>query len=338
MNQLARQECLDRLRSGKRWDVLVIGGGATGLGTAVDAAARGYDTALLEAHDFAHGTSSRSTKLIHGGVRYLAQGNIALVREALRERARLLENAPHLVHRRDFVVPAFHSWQLPYYGAGLWLYDRLAGKHRLAASRWISRGETIRRLPTVQSAGLRGGILYTDGQFDDARLAVTLARTLADLGGLALNYAPVIQLIHHAGKLAGALARDQETGEEFPLSARAIVNGAGVQADLVRQLDEAAAPPLIAPSQGAHIVLDRSFLPGQSALMVPRTDDGRVLFAIPWSGRVLVGTTDTPISALPLEPQPLRQEVDYLLDHTGRYLERRPVESDIKSAFAGLRP
>src|SRR5271157_1276189 len=309
MNSLSRNECLDRLRGGETWDILVIGGGATGLGTAVDAASRGYRTLLLEARDFAQGTSSRSTKLIHGGVRYLAQGNIPLVREALHERALLLQNAPHLVHSRDFVVPAYHDWQLPYYGMGLWLYDRLAGKLSLGRSRWISRAETLTRVPTIRSQALRGGILYTDGQFDDARLAVVLARTLADLGGCALNYLPVTVLTRRGGRLAGATARDLETGE----------------------------PTLIAPSQGAHIVLDRSFLPGETAVMVPKTDDGRVLFAIPWSGRVLVGTTDTSMATLPLEPRPLEGELDYLLDHARRYLEKAPARADIKSAFAGLR-
>lgn len=338
MNSLSRNECLDRLRGGEIWDILVIGGGATGLGTAVDAASRGYRTLLLEAHDFAQGTSSRSTKLIHGGVRYLAQGNIPLVREALHERGLLLQNAPHLVHCRDFVVPAYHYWQLPYYGMGLWLYDRLAGKLSLGRSRWISRAETLTRVPTMRSKGLRGGILYTDGQFDDARLAIVLARTLADLGGSALNYLPVTALTRQGGRLAGAAARDLETGEEFTVTARTVVNASGVMADEIRRLDEPSAPTLIAPSQGAHIVLDRSFLPGETAVMVPKTDDGRVLFAIPWSGRVLVGTTDTAMATLPLEPRPLEQEIDYLLDHARRYLEKAPSRVDIKSTFAGLRP
>jgi glycerol-3-phosphate dehydrogenase len=338
MNSLARNECLDRLRKGETWEILVIGGGATGLGTAVDAASRGYRTLLLEARDFAQGTSSRSTKLIHGGVRYLAQGNIPLVREALHERGLLLQNAPHLVHRREFVVPVYHYWQLPYYGAGLWLYDRLAGKLSLGRSRWISRAETLTRIPTMRSTGLRGGILYTDGQFDDARLAIVLARTLADLGGCALNYLPVTALTRQSGRLAGATARDLETGEEFAVTAKAVVNASGVNADGIRRLDDPGAPILIAPSQGAHIVLDRSFLPGETAVMVPKTDDGRVLFAIPWSGRVLVGTTDTAMATLPLEPRPLEQEIVYLLDHARRYLERAPSRADIKSTFAGLRP
>ena len=338
MNSLSRNECLDRLRGGETWDVLVIGGGATGLGTAVDAASRGYRTLLLEARDFAQGTSSRSTKLIHGGVRYLAQGNIPLVREALHERGLLLQNAPHLVHRRDFVVPAYHYWQLPYYGTGLWLYDRLAGALSLGRSRWISRAETLTRISTMRSQGLRGGILYTDGQFDDARLAIVLARTLAGLGGCALNHLTVTDLIRQGGRVAGTRARDLETSEEFTLAARSVVNATGVLADEIRRLDDPSAANLIAPSQGAHIVLDRSFLPGETAIMVPKTDDGRVLFAIPWSGCVLVGTTDTSMATVPLEPRPLEGELDYLLDHAGRYLEKAPARADVKSAFAGLRP
>jgi glycerol-3-phosphate dehydrogenase len=248
MGSLARLENLDRLKSHETWDIVVIGGGATGLGTAIDAASRGYHTALLEAHDFAQGTSSRSTKLIHGGVRYLAQGNLPLVREALRERGLLIQNAPHLVHARDFLVPAYHYWQLPYYGAGLWLYDRLAGKLGLAPSRWISRAETVSRVPTIHSAGLKGSILYTDGQFDDARLAIALARTLADLGGLALNHMPVTRLIKREGRITGVEARDGETGAAFEIAARAVVNATGVFADTVRRMDEPSVAPMIAPS------------------------------------------------------------------------------------------
>ena len=338
MGSLSRPENLDRLRSPETWDILVIGGGATGLGTAVDAAARGYRTVLLEAHDFAQGTSSRSTKLIHGGVRYLAQGNIPLVREALRERGLLIQNAPHLVHARDFLVPAYHYWQLPYYGAGLWLYDRLAGSLGLGRSRWISRAATRARVSTIHAAGLRGSILYTDGQFDDARLAIALARTLADLGGLALNHMPVTRLIKREGRITGVAARDSETDASFEVAARAVVNATGVYADTVRQMDEPGARPMLAPSQGAHLVLDRSFLPGSTAVMVPRTDDGRVLFAIPWHDRVLIGTTDTAMAVLPAEPRPLKTEIDFLLDRASRYLDPAPGRGDIKSLFAGLRP
>jgi glycerol-3-phosphate dehydrogenase len=335
---LSRQENLDRLRNGGTWDVVVIGGGATGLGTAVDASARGYQTLVLEALDFAHGTSSRSTKLVHGGVRYLAQGNLKLVREALRERGLLVRNAPHLVHARDFIVPAYRYWQLPYYGIGLWLYDRLAGGLSLGRSRWASRATVIERVPTIHKEGLRGGILYVDGQFDDARLAVALARTAVEQGASALNHFRVVGLIKSGGKIEGVRARDAETGEEFDVRARAVVNATGVYADAVRRLDEPEIPALLAPSQGAHIVLDRSFLPGTAAVMVPKTDDGRVLFAIPWHDRVLVGTTDVPLARTPTEPQPLREEVDFLVRHAGRYLDKAPTLEDVKSQFAGLRP
>jgi glycerol-3-phosphate dehydrogenase len=338
MGSLSRTENLGRLRDEASWDVVVIGGGATGLGSAVDAAARGYRTLLLEAQDFAHGTSSRSTKLIHGGVRYLAQGNVPLVREALHERGILFRNAPHLVHARDFVVPAYHWHELPYYGTGLKLYDLLAGSHRLGWSRWISRNEVQNRIPTIRSSGLTGGIVYTDGQFDDARLAITLARTFADLGGTILNYAPVTGFTRRDGQIAGVLARDFETGEEFAVETRAVINATGVCVDALRSLDDAGAAPLLTLSQGAHLVLERSFMPGNTALLVPRTDDGRVLFTIPWHDHVLVGTTDTPTFDSTIEPRPLAEEVAYLTEYVGRYLVRRPRASDILSRFAGLRP
>jgi len=338
MGSLAREENLERLRSEPAWDVVVVGGGATGLGSAVDAAARGYRALLLESLDFAHGTSSRSTKLIHGGVRYLARGNVGLVREALHERGILLRNAAHLVHRRDFVVPAYRWFQLPYYGIGLKIYDWLAGSLRLGRSHWAGPAEVTARIPTLRREGLRGGIVYTDGQFDDARMAITLARTLAGLGGTALNYVRVTGFTKIGGKIAGLVAVDAETGEEFRIQARAVINAAGVQVDLVRRLDDSQAAAIVTPSQGAHLVLDPSFFPGETALLVPRTDDGRVLFAIPWHGRVLVGTTDTPVTDLTNEPRPLNEEVAYLLEHLDRYLVKSPTRGDVLSTFAGLRP
>ncbi len=332
------------LAARRPWDVLVIGGGATGLGAAVDAAARGYRTALLEGYDFAKGTSSRSTKLAHGGVRYLRQGDLSLVIEALHERGLLLRNAPHLVRHLRFVVPSYEWWEGPFYGAGLKVYDLLAGRLGLGPSRQLSRAETLALLPTVEPAGLRGGVVYHDAQFDDARLAVTLARTLDDLGGVPANAVRVVGLLKAPGPpgphglIAGVTARDEESGETFEVPARVVINATGVFADAVRRLDEPGAPPLLAPSQGVHLVLDRRFLPGDSAILVPHTDDGRVLFAVPWLGRVIVGTTDTPVAAAALEPRPLPQEIDFLLGHAGRYLTGHPRASDVLSCFAGLRP
>ncbi len=333
-----RATMLRRAGEDVRWDVLVIGGGATGLGTAVEAAARGYRTLLLEQHDFGKGTSSRSTKLVHGGVRYLQQGNVSLVLEALHERGLLIRNAPHLVHHLAFVVPTYDWWEGPFYGIGLKLYDMLAGRLGLGPSRHLSRGETLAHIPTIEPEGLRGGISYYDGQFDDARLAVTLARTLEDHGGVALNYVRVTGLGKKDGLVTGVTARDLLGGDGMELDARVVVNATGVFADAVRAMDEPGQPRLIAPSQGVHLVLDRSFLPGDSAVMVPHTADGRVLFAVPWHDRVVVGTTDTPVEEASLEPRPLQAEVDFLLTHAARYLTTDPAPADVLSVFAGLRP
>jgi glycerol-3-phosphate dehydrogenase len=335
---MTRAQLVQHLSDTPLWDLIVIGGGATGLGTAVEAASRGYRTLLLEQGDFSQGTSSRSTKLIHGGVRYLQQGNLSLVLEALRERGLLIRNAPHLVHNRSFVVPLYDWWEGPFYGIGLKLYDVLAGSLGLGPSCLLSKEETLRHIPTVAPEGLKGGVIYHDGQFDDARLAITLALTLADLGGVALNYLPVTGILRDHGLVAGVTARDAETGREFTLRAKVVVNATGPFIDGVRQMIDPSAPALIAPSQGVHLMLDGSFLPGDSAIMVPHTDDGRVLFAVPWHGRTIVGTTDTPIPVATIEPRPQPEEIDFLLSHAARYLTRQPTRSDVLSVFAGIRP
>ncbi len=336
---MKRDDMLAALHDTQRpWDFLVIGGGSTGLGTAVEAASRGYRTLLVEQSDFAKGTSSRSTKLIHGGVRYLQQGDVGLVLEALHERDLLCRNAPHLVHPLGFVVPAYRSWEKPLYWAGLKLYDLMARSRVLGTTRALSPAEALELVPTLTASGLRGGVLYYDAQFDDARLAVNLAGTLVEHGGTALNYMQAVSLVKSNGRVQGVLARDAETGAEHELHARVVVNATGVFADAVRRMDNPAAGDLVRPSQGIHLVLDKSFLPGVTALMVPRTDDGRVLFAIPWHNSVLLGTTDTAVNEAALEPRPLEEEIDFLLDHAARYLTRPPRRSDVRSAFAGLRP
>ncbi|MDK9717412.1 MAG: glycerol-3-phosphate dehydrogenase/oxidase [Trichlorobacter sp.] len=335
---MKRAELLQQLSEDAIWDMIVIGGGATGLGTAVEAASRGYRTLLLEQGDFAQGTSSRSTKLIHGGVRYLQQGNLSLVLEALRERGLLIRNAPHLVHNMSFVVPLYDWWEGPFYGIGLKMYDLLAGKLGLGPSCLLSREETLRHIPTVEPNGLRGGVIYHDGQFDDSRLAISLALTLADLGGVALNYLPVTGIICTDGLVSGVAALDRETGREFVIRGKVVINAAGPFIDKVRRMVDTTVRELITPSQGVHLVLDGSFLSGDSAIMVPHTDDGRVLFAVPWHGRTIVGTTDTPIPSASLEPRPLAEEIDFLLTHAGRYLNRHPERSDVLSIFAGIRP
>jgi glycerol-3-phosphate dehydrogenase len=335
-----RDDMLDRLaRRSRPWDMAVIGGGATGVGVAIDAAARGYDVVLFEGHDFGKGTSSRSTKLVHGGVRYLRQGNIPLVMEALRERGRLRANAPHLVHDLAFVVPNYDWWEAPFYGVGLKVYDALAGRYGFGPSRLLSRAETVERIPTIETGGLRGGVVYHDGQFDDARLLIHLARTASDWGATLVNHAPVTGLLKDgAGLVAGVRVRDEESGDELEVEASAVVNATGVFADQVRRLDAPDAERLIRPSQGVHLVLAGRFLPGNAAIMVPRTDDGRVLFAVPWHDRVLVGTTDTPLDHVSLEPRALEEEVTFLLQHAARYLSHDPTPDDVLSVFAGLRP
>jgi glycerol-3-phosphate dehydrogenase len=335
-----RSEMLNRvLAQPEPWSVIVIGGGATGVGVALDAAARGYRTLLLEQHDFGKGTSSRSTKLVHGGVRYLEQGNIALVMEALKERGILRQNAPHLVSELPFIVPSYAWWEGPFYGVGLKLYQGLSGKYGFGASQKLSQEETLKRLPTIKTDGLRGGVIYYDGQFDDARLLINLAATAAEQGATLLNYAPVTGLTKDAdGLVEGVTARDLESGREFTTRAKVIINATGPFTDSVRHLAEPEARPMISPSQGAHIVLDKTFLPGDTAIMVPHTSDGRVMFAIPWHGHTLVGTTDTPVESVPLEPVPMQQEIEFMLETAGLYLEKKPARADILSAFAGIRP
>lgn len=320
------------------WDVLVIGGGATGLGVAVDAATRGYRTLLLEQHDFAKGTSSRSTKLVHGGVRYLQQGNIALVLEALHERGLLIQNAPHLVHNQAFIVPSYDWWDGPFYGIGMKVYDMLAGRLGLGPSRILSKEETLERIPTLEPEGLRGGVIYHDGQFDDARLAVNLARTAVDQGAAVVNYMAVTGLRKSNGIVSGVSARDMESGADHAINARVVVNATGVFTDSVLRMDDPATREIIAVSQGVHLVLDKSFLPGDSAIMVPQTDDGRVLFAVPWHNKVVVGTTDTAMPSPSLEPRALEEEIAFILKHAAQYMSRDPERTDVLSVFAGLRP
>ncbi len=337
-----REDLLARLAQGGTWDLAVVGGGATGLGVALDAAARGLKVVLLESHDFAKGTSSRATKLVHGGVRYLAQGNIGLVREALHERTTLLRNAPHLAQPLPFVMPSYKLWETPFYGTGLKMYDALAGAAGLGRTEFLSRSQTLACLPTARPDGLKGGVKYWDGQFDDARLALALARTAAARGALLVNYCGVTGLLHSGGKLTGVTCKDAESGREFTVRARCVVNATGVWVDELRRQDGAATgkkiDPMVAPSQGVHVVVDREFLPSQHALMVPKTADGRVLFGVPWMGKLILGTTDTPRGDLAREPRPFREELEFILGESARYLSRAPRREEIRSLWVGLRP
>lgn len=321
------------------WDIVVIGGGATGAGCALDAASRGFSVLLLEQDDFGKGTSSRSTKLIHGGVRYLRQGNISLVREALKERSILLKNAPHVVHTQPFVIPCYSLWQKIFYGAGMKLYDLLAGKHRIGTSRLLSRSETIEHLPSVETKGLVGGVLYHDGQFDDTRLLIDILRTAISQGAVVLNYAKVEKIdSNESGRAGNVSFTNTLTGGKFQVAAKTIINAAGIFSDTVRRMQDKNAARHLSFSQGIHLVFDRKFLPSNDALMIPKTPDGRVLFCIPWHEHLLVGTTDTPVENASLEPKALENEIDFILETAGDYLENKPARSDILSVFAGIRP
>ena len=323
---------------GGYWDVIVVGGGATGLGVGVDAASRGCKTLLLEQHDFSKGTSSRSTKLVHGGVRYLRQGNISLVLEALHERGLLLQNAPHLVRNQAFIVPNYDWWEGPFYGVGMKVYDLMAGKLGLGPSKMLSVEETIERIPTLETEGLRGSVVYYDGQFDDSRLAVNLAQTMYEHGGVPLNYCQVTGLLKTGDMVQGVRVKDMESGKELEIYARVVINATGVFTDGLLRMDNPEAKDIISPSQGVHLILDKEFLPGDSAIMVPQTEDGRVLFAVPWHGKAVVGTTDTPVDAPSLEPRALEEEIEFILVHAAKYMSKDPTREDVKCVFAGLRP
>ncbi|MEO8857893.1 MAG: glycerol-3-phosphate dehydrogenase/oxidase [Burkholderiaceae bacterium] len=335
-----------RLAQPQTYDVAIVGGGATGLGVALDAAARGFSVVLVESLDFAKGTSSRATKLVHGGVRYLAQGNIALVREALHERTTLLRNAPHLAQPLAFVMPSYHRWETPFYGMGLTAYDLMAGSARLGKTEFLTRREALALLPNAHAEGLCGGVKYWDGQFNDARLAVALARTAANHGALLVNYCRAKELLFLNGRVAGLECEDQETGAPVVVRARCVINATGVWVDELRHKDGEANPgdgrrptrSMVAPSQGVHLVVDREFLGTDTALMVPKTADGRVLFAVPWLGKVILGTTDTPREDLAREPKPFPQEIEFILSEAARYLQRAPKRSDVRSVWVGLRP
>lgn len=337
-----RQKLFSQLEQSPRFDVAIIGGGATGLGIALDAAARGFKVALFESHDFAKGTSSRATKLVHGGVRYLAQGNISLVREALHERTTLLANAPHLAQPLAFVMPSYAWWQAPFYGIGLKMYDVLAGKAGLGRTEFLSRNETLKLLPNARENGLTGGVKYWDGQFDDARLALALAQTAASRGALLINYCAATGLIYENGKVAGLKVQDKETAQNYEVQAGCVINAAGVWVDEFRQMDgEKTKRPvkaMVAPSQGTHLVVDREFMPSDHAILIPKTADGRVLFIVPWLGKLILGTTDSPRDDLAREPAAFKDDTGFILGEAAKYLTRAPQRSDVKSIWVGLRP
>jgi len=337
---MKRHDSLEMIGSGSSsdWDLIVIGGGATGLGVALDGVSRGFKVLVLEQSDFAKGTSSRSTKLVHGGVRYLAQGNIDLVREALRERGLLQKNASHLVQNEIFVIPNYTWWDKFFYSVGLKVYDLLSGKLSYGKSKGISKKEVIARVPTIKQDGLKGGVIYHDGQFDDTRLSVNVAQTVMKNGGAAINYFEVTGLVKDGGKVSGVKAKDLESGKEHTIKGKAVVNATGVFVDEILSMDKPEHKNIVRPSQGVHLVFDKSFLPGKDAIMIPKTDDGRVLFAVPWHDKVVVGTTDTPLDEHSLEPTALEEEIEFILNTANQYMTKSPTRKDVKSVFAGLRP
>ena len=335
---MKRKDNISALAQGDPWDIVIVGGGASGLGAAVDAAKRGYKTVLLEKNDFSKGTSSRSTKLVHGGVRYLQNGDISLVIEALKERGIMKKNAHHLVKDMSFVIPFYDWWNSPFYGLGLKVYDMMAGKMGLGPSTLLNKNETIELINNVKQEGLKGGVIYHDGQFDDSRMAITLALTATELGATLINYTEVTALIKKENLITGVEVLDVESGEKYSIHSKVVVNATGVFSDLIVKMDQPEARPMIRPSQGVHLVLERDFLDGNHAIMIPHTTDGRVLFAVPWHDHVVVGTTDTPIDHADEEPIALEEEVAFILKNASQYMTKKPKRSDVKSVFAGLRP
>ena len=336
---MKRSEQLSKLNKTKEWDVIIIGGGASGLGTALDAASRGYKTIMVEAVDFAKGTSSRSTKLVHGGVRYLEQGDISLVKEALKERGLMAQNAGHVVKNQTFVIPNYNWWGGYFYTIGLTVYDLLAGRLSLGRSKYISKKKTIELLPTVEQKGLVSGVIYHDGQFDDSRLAINLAQTAVEKGACILNYTKVINLLKDdKNQVTGVLVEDKETGEKKEIKGKVTINATGVFTNSIMKMNDKVYKKYIVPSQGIHLVFDKSFLPSDYALMVPKTSDGRVLFAVPWHDKIIVGTTDTLIKSHSLEPIALESEIEFVLETAQRFLAKKPTRADVLAVFAGLRP
>lgn len=335
---MVRATMIEQLNAANQWDLVIIGGGATGVGSALDAAARGYKTLLIEGSDFAKGTSSRSTKLVHGGVRYLQQGNIKLVREALRERGNLLKNAPHLTSVQPFIVPVFSVWEKLFYGFGLKFYDLLSGKLSLGKTSILSARETIQKFPSINKKKLLGGILYYDGQFDDSQLVIEIAATASNKGATILNYFKATGFIKTAGKITAVQCTDTLTNETYEIKTKAVINATGVFTNSILQMDDAINHNLVSPSQGTHLVINSNFFPTKDAMMIPKTDDGRVLFAVPWKNKIIIGTTDTPINTTSLEPKALEEEIDFLITHINRYNTIQITRNDVNSIYVGLRP
>lgn len=328
-----------------RYDLIIIGGGATGSGIAVDAASRGLKTLLLEMNDFAEGTSSRSTKLVHGGVRYLEKAvkqlnidQFNLVKEGLKERSRLLQNAPHLCSRVTLVTPLYKYWEIPYMFAGLTLYDLVSGRRGLGRSTIVSKSKMLEKFPVIKKEGLAGGVKYYDGAFNDSRLVISLLQTAKEYGAECRNYSEVIDFEYDAnGKISAVKVLDKMTNETYICEADCIVNAAGVYADNVNKLIDNQAKEMLDLSSGTHIILDKKYLPNEEGLMIPKTEDGRVLFILPWKDKCLVGTTDNP-TTLSTHPKVTDEDIEYILRHLEIYFDLKIEKSEILSSWCGIRP
>jgi glycerol-3-phosphate dehydrogenase len=335
---IKRSDLLNKIKDTKQFDVVIIGGGAVGLGAGLDASSRELKTLVIEKYDFAKGTSSRSTKLLHGGVRYLAQLHFNLVKDSLREKERLYNNAPHLTKDCEFIIPCYKYFDMLFYRAGLFLYDVLAGFPKGHTSGFLSKAALIKKYPNIKQQGLVGGIVYHDGIFDDARLALSLSRSIIALKSFAINYCEAIDFIKENGKIVGVVVKDRLSGEEFTVSSSCVLNATGIFSDEIRNIDQPNSPAIVQQAQGVHIVVDKKHFNSAESLLIPKTDDGRVLFTVPWHGEVLVGTTDTKVEESKIEPVAFKEEINFIIGNINKYLEKPITEKDILSIYAGIRP
>ncbi|MBK8518160.1 MAG: glycerol-3-phosphate dehydrogenase/oxidase [Saprospiraceae bacterium] len=333
-----RDNQLHQIENTTLWDIVVIGGGATGLGSALDAASRGYKVLCVEKTDFSKGTSSRSTKLIHGGVRYLEQGNFSMVKHALQERWVLLNNASEATKKLSFVLPVYSWWQFFYYGLGLMLYDFLSGKFSIGKTRLMNKESVLKKIPDLHTDSLKGGIRYFDGQFDDSQICIALARTAISQGATVVNHMAAESFIYQDNKISGLNLRDTLINKPYTVHCKTTINATGVFVDKVMNKDTPHHESLVSPSQGIHIVIHKKFYMSQHAMLIPKTTDGRVLFAVPWHDQVIIGTTDSKTDLILEEPVATKEEINFVIENFNSYMTHHLTLHDIQSVYAGLRP